>query len=89
MDSSPKRSETDDSKHKICLFFCIISTLNLLFFRQIDYAKNPRVRDVGKSNFNAYKNGNGLGMLLELQGRSFTPRSYKSSNVLFSELPIL
>ena len=45
--------------------------------------KNPRVRDNGKNNFNAYKNGNGVGLLIELNGRSMTPRAFKLSKIKF------
>ena len=45
----------------------------------MDYTKNPRVRDAGKANFDAYKKGNGVGMLIELQGRSIVPQTYKLS----------
>ena len=45
--------------------------------------KNPRVRDQGKANFEANKNGTGVGLLIELDGRSTIPQTYKASkNIL-------
>lgn len=41
--------------------------------------KNPRVRDQGKANFEANKNGTGVGLLIELDGRSTIPQTYKAS----------
>ncbi|CAF0763571.1 unnamed protein product [Brachionus calyciflorus] len=43
----------------------------------VDYSKNPRVRDSGKANFLANKNGNGVALLIELQGRSIVPQTFK------------
>lgn len=44
---------------------------------EIDYAMNPRVRNAGKSNFLSDKKGNGVAMLIELQGRAITPMPFK------------
>jgi hypothetical protein len=38
---------------------------------------NPRVRNAGKSNFLSDKKGNGVAMLIELQGRAITPMPFK------------
>lgn len=46
----------------------------------VDYAVNPRVRNAGKGNFLADKNGNGVAMLIELQGRAITPKPFKMRN---------
>ena len=62
------------------LFYDFIKIIN---FSVLDYSKNPRVKGAGKSNFDAYKNGNGAGLLIELQGRSIVPQTYKLSNWIF------
>ncbi len=50
-------------------------------FSELDYSKNPRVRDAGKQNFNMHKNGT-VGFLIELQGRSIAPQPFKLSTSL-------
>jgi hypothetical protein len=53
-------------------------TLKAYFLnRKIDYLANPRVRDSGKYNFIASKQGNGAGLLIELQGRTIVPETFK------------
>ncbi len=42
--------------------------------RVVDYNVVPKVRGNGNANFNADKKGNGVGMLIELQGRALSPK---------------
>ncbi|RNA36308.1 enkurin domain-containing 1 [Brachionus plicatilis] len=55
----------------------IVSDFSVTERGPVDYSINPRVRGVGKTNFLANKNGTGVAMLIELQGRSISPRTFK------------
>ena len=55
----------------------------LNYYRPVDYSKNPKVRGAGKTNFDANKNGNGVALLIHLQGRSIEPQTFRMSNSFF------
>ncbi len=55
-------------KKKISCFFYRLNQLSI---------GDPRVRGKGKEYYVADRNGNGVAMLLQLQGQSITPSSYK------------
>ena len=56
----------------------ILKTFSKIFyFSPIDYSQNPRVRDAGKANFLANKNGTGVALLIELQGRAIAPTTFR------------
>jgi len=42
-----------------------------------DFTINPRVREQGRANFIADKSGTGAALLIYMQGRSITPRTFK------------
>ena len=49
----------------------------LLRFDQLSINDNPRVRGKGKEYYLANQNGNGVSMLLQLQGQAINPNTYK------------
>ncbi len=61
----------------------LLKIIKFKFFpSEIDYAMNPRVRSGGKSNFLTDKKGNGVAMLIELQGRAITPKPFKMRMII-------
>ena len=50
---------------------------HLRITRFTDFTINPRVREQGRANFIADKSGTGAALLIYMQGRSITPRTFK------------